>query len=71
MHVHVSLKFLSLNDIVCVCPKVPMRFIQVEGHCEAQVTAHFAQGSSFSHILTQICWFPTTFAISPTILGIA
>ena len=46
MHVHSSLslstfEFLSLNDAVCVCPKVPMCFIQVDGHREAQISAQF------------------------------
>ena len=46
MDVHSSLRlsiseFLSLNDAVCVCPKVPMCFIQVDGHREAQISARF------------------------------
>ena len=46
MHVHSSLRlsifeFLSLNDAVCVCPKVPMCFIRVNGHREAQILAQF------------------------------
>ena len=55
MHVHSSLRFsicelLSLNDAVCVCPKVSMRFIQVDGHCEAQISAHFCSIQlNFSH----------------------
>ena len=43
-HVHSSLRFsifqfLSLNEAFSVCPKVPMRFIQVDGHREAQISA--------------------------------
>ena len=55
MHVHSSLRFsifefLSLNDAVCVCPKLPMRFIQVDGHREAQVSAQFCSIQlNFSH----------------------
>ena len=55
MHVHSSLRlsifeFLSLNDAVCVCPKVPMRFIQVDGHREAQISAQFFSIQlNFSH----------------------
>ena len=44
MHVQCSLKlsifeFLSLNDAICVCPKVPMCLIQVHGDREAQISA--------------------------------
>ena len=31
----------SLNEAVSVCPKVPTRFIQVDGHREAQISAQF------------------------------
>ena len=46
MHVHSSLRlscfeFSSLNEAFSVCLKVPMRFIQVDGHDEAQMLAHF------------------------------
>ena len=46
MHVHSSLRLsifelLGLNDAACVCSKVPMQFIQVDGHCEAQIAAQF------------------------------
>ena len=55
MHVHISLRlssfeFLSLNDTVYVCPKVPMRFIQVDGHHEAQISAQLCSIQlNFSH----------------------
>ena len=46
MHVHSSLRlsifeFSSLNEAISVCPKVPMRFIQVDGHGETQISAQF------------------------------
>ena len=55
MHVHSSLRlsifeFLSLNEAVCVCPKVPMCFIQVDGQREAQISAQFCSIQlNFSH----------------------
>ena len=47
MHVHSSirlsiLEFSSLNEAISVCPKVPMRFIQVDGHRETQISAEFS-----------------------------
>ena len=46
MHVHSSLRlsifeFFSLNDAVCVCPNVPMCFIQLDANREAQISAQF------------------------------
>ena len=55
MSVHSSLRlsifeFLSLNEAFSVCPKVPMRFIQVDGHREAQISAQFCSIQlMFSH----------------------
>ena len=36
-----NFEFSSLNEAFSVCPKVPMRFIQVDGHREAQISAQF------------------------------
>ena len=55
MHVHSSLRlsifeFSSLGEAVSVYPKVPMRFIQVDGHREAQISAQFCSIQlNFSH----------------------
>ena len=54
MHVHCSLRLSiseisSLKDAFFVCPKVPMRFIQVDGHRKAHITA-------------QICSFQLNFS---------
>ena len=55
MNVHCSLssgifQFLSFKDAVCVCPKVPIGFIQVDGHRKAQVSAQFCSVQlKFSH----------------------
>ena len=78
MRVHSSLRlsifdFSSLIEAVSVCPKVPMHFIQVDGHRESQNTKHrsqhnFAQFSSFTCILSQISQFLVTFAVSFTSL---
>ena len=35
------LEFSSLNEAISVCPKVPMRFNQVDGHRETQISAQF------------------------------
>ena len=57
MHVHSSLRlsifgFLSLNEAISVCPKVLMRFIQVDGHREAQISAQFCSYQlNFSHFV--------------------
>ena len=57
MHVHSSLRlsifeFSSLNEAISVCPKVPMRFIQVDGHREAQISAQFCLIQlNFSHFI--------------------
>ena len=69
MHVHSSLRlsifeFSSLNEAFSVCPKVPMRFIQVDGHREAQISAQFCSIQLiFSH-LSYISQFLVTFAVS-------
>ena len=46
MHVHSSLRlsifdFSSWIEAISVCPKVPMRFIQVDGHRETQISTQF------------------------------
>ena len=46
MHVHSSLRlsifdFSSLIEAISVCPKVPLLFIQVDGHHETQISAQF------------------------------
>ena len=63
MHVHSSLRlsifdFSSLKEAFSVRPKVPMRFIQVDGHREAQISAQLcsiqldsAQFLTFCHRL--------------------
>ena len=54
-HVHSSLRlsifeFSSLNEAFSVCPEVPMRFIQVDGHREAQISAQFCSFQlNFTH----------------------
>ena len=55
MHVHSPLtfsifEFFGLKDAVCMCPKVPICFIQVDGHREAQISAQFCSIQlNFSH----------------------
>ena len=34
-------EFSSLNEAFSVCPEVPIRFFQVDGHREAQISAQF------------------------------
>ena len=57
MHVHSSLtlsifEFSSLNEAVSVCPKVPMRFIQVDDHRETQISAQFCSIQlNFAHFV--------------------
>ena len=57
MHLHFSLRlsifeFSSLNEAISVYPKVPMRFIQVDGHREAQISAQFCSIQlNFSHFV--------------------
>ena len=57
MHVHSSFSpsivdVSRLKDAVCVCFKVPMRFIQVDGHEEAYISAQFCSIQLNFHILT-------------------
>ena len=73
MNVHSLLRlsffeFSSLNVAVSVCPKVPIRFIQVDGHRETQISAPF---SSFQLNLAHfalISRFLVTLAVSFTSL---
>ena len=57
MHVHSSLRlsifdFPSLIEAFSMCPKVPMRFNQVDGHREAQISAQFCSIQlNFSHFV--------------------
>ena len=57
MHVHSSLRlsifdFSSLIEAISVYPKVPMRFIQVNGHRETQISAQFCSIQLiFSHFV--------------------
>ena len=55
MHVHSTLRlsifdFSSLIEAISVYPKVPMRFIQVDGNREKQISAQFCSIQlNFSH----------------------
>ena len=63
MHVHSSLRlsifdFSSLIEPIPVCPKVPIRFIQVDGHREAQISAQFCSIQLiFLHFVTDLSVF--------------